>query len=171
MTLHDDLIEQYRQLHATRPYGRSSEFQLGFVQRHLHRLPRLETIADYGCGQSRFVDWLAKLNDARALRYDPAIAEHATRLDGPVDLVLCTDVMEHIPEEAVERTLADIRRLSPAAYFNISLRPARARLPNGANAHCTVRPKDWWEDRLHPLFTNLTEVRSVTQSSVSYITF
>jgi len=171
MALRDDLIEHYRQLHAERPYGRSSEFQLGFIQRHLHRLPGIETIADYGCGQSRLVDWLATLHDACALRYDPAIERFAKPLNGPVDLVICTDVMEHIPEPDVDLVLADIRRLSPAAFFNISLRPANATLPDGSNAHCTVRPQSWWEDRLHPLFPNLRKVRSVTPSSVSFITF
>lgn len=171
MTLRETLIDQYRQLHATKPYGRSSEFQLGFIQRHLDRLGPIRTIADYGCGQSRLVDWLAKLHDAQAMRFDPAMPAYTTPLEGPCDLVICTDVMEHVPEVEVDAVLADIRRLSPAAFFNISLRPAKTYLPNGDNAHCTVRPQSWWEDRLHPLFPHLTSVRSFTDSSASFITF
>ena len=29
-------------------------------------------------------------------------------------------------------------------YVNVACYPAEKRLPNGENAHCTVRPPEWW---------------------------
>ena len=33
------------------------------------------------------------------------------------DMVICTDVMEHIPVENVQKVLEDIQGLAPHAYF------------------------------------------------------
>jgi len=56
--------------------------------------------------------------------------------------------MEHVPEEEVEEVLADIASYAPNAVFAIALRPAAATLPNGDNAHCTVKPIQWWHGQL-----------------------
>lgn len=166
-----ELIEQYRQIHATKTYGRSSEILIGVVQRHIYDLPPVRSILDFGCGRSRLVDWLAKIHDARAFRYDPAIPEFSKMPTEKIDLVLCTDVMEHIPEENLPNVIGAIRDLSPNAYFNISCRSATEILPNGENAHCTVRPPRWWADHLRQTFPNLRRTRSFGKDDISLITW
>jgi hypothetical protein len=60
-------------------------------------------------------------------------------------LVVCTDVMEHVEEQFVVPTLRYIASLTnKVAFFSIALLPARQILPNGVNAHITVKPIDWW---------------------------
>ncbi len=166
-----ELIEQYRQIHASKTYGRSSEILIGVVQRHIYDLPPVRTILDFGCGRSRLVDWLAKIHDARAFRYDPAIPEFSQMPTKSADLVLCTDVMEHIPEENLPQIIETIRALSPNVYFNISCRPANEILPNGENAHCTVRPARWWARTLRQSFPELRRTRSLGKDDVSLITW
>ncbi len=166
-----ELIDQYRQIHAKKTYGRSSEILIGVVQRHIYDLPPVRTILDFGCGRSRLVDWLAKIHDAKAYRYDPAIPEFAQMPVDKADLVLCTDVMEHIPQENVEEVIAAIRAISPHAYFNISCRPADEILPNGENAHCTVRPPRWWARTLRETFPEVRRTRSFGKDDVSLITW
>ena len=34
-------------------------------------------------------------------------------------------------------------------FANVACYPAMKHLPNGENAHCTVRPADWWQEQLH----------------------
>lgn len=85
--------------------------------------------------------------------------------------MICTDVMEHIPLEEVDRVLAEIRSVSPNAFFNISCVKAAEILPNGENAHCTVRPARWWTARLGAQFDTVRKVRSFNPNSVSLVTW
>lgn len=166
-----DLIDQYRQIHATRSYGRSSELKTGYIQRELDHLTPIATILDYGCGQSRLVDWLAAINRARGLRYDPAIPSHAAFPVGPVDVVICTDVLEHVPETDIDALLAGIRMLTRHAYFNISLRQAIEILPNGENAHCTVKSATWWGQRIADRFGFARKAHGNDKTSVTWVTW
>ncbi len=167
----DALIAQYREIHATRAYGRSSEVYAGLIQRQLDGIPPIKSVLDFGCGQSRLVDWVAKLNDAEARRYDPAIPEFATPPTQPADLVICTDVMEHIPENDIDDLFAQIRALTSHAFFAISLVEAVETLPNGENAHCTVRPKNFWDRRLRKHFPTLRHVRSFENNALAAVTW
>lgn len=45
---------------------------------------------------------------------------------------------------AVDRVLEEVRALSETAVFTISTKPARARLPDGSNAHVTLLTKSEW---------------------------
>lgn len=171
MTRAEELIAQYREVHRGKVYGQTSELLTGFILRQVAFLPPPKSILDYGCGQSRTADWLAKIYDATAYRYDPALPDHAVLPEIETDLVICTDVMEHIPLEDVDRVLAEIRGISANAFFNISCVKAAEILPNGENAHCTVRPARWWAARLGAHFDTVRKVRSFTPNSVSLVTW
>jgi hypothetical protein len=168
----DELIEQYKQVHSAGVYGRGSEFLLGQIQRVLtDRNYRPTTILDYGCGRSRLVDWLAKLNDATPYRYEPAIPEFSTMPVTEVDFVTNTDVMEHVAEEAVDQTIARIRGLSRRAFFCISTRKAGKILPNGENAHATIKDADWWKERLLRHFPQLKTTHTLRPHTCSFVTW
>lgn len=168
----NEYLEQYARLHRdVVGYGASSEQQLGYIQRVVCELPAIRTILDYGCGQSRLVDWLAKLNDATAYRYDPAIPDYATLPLRQADLVLNTDVLEHIPKDEVDTFIRHISTISSRVYFNISTVPATQTLPNGMNAHCTVQPADWWQERLAKSFRYVRRVKSYRESTCSFVTW
>lgn len=171
MSRKDELIDQYRQIHERKVYGRSSEVMVGYIQRPLDDIPKIRSVLDFGCGQSRLVDWIGAINDAEVYRYDPAIPEFADMPIDKVDLVLCTDVMEHVPEEDVDDILATIRSLSKHAFFNISVREAKEILPNGENAHCTVRPPPWWRQKLLNHFRVARRTRSPDPTAVSFLTW
>lgn len=157
----NDLIRQYQQLHAQSLYGdgaaRAARL-LGSIQLEVERLGPIRTVLDYGCGRSPLVNWLAKLNDATPLRYDPAIPEHATLPEGPIDLIVSTDVLEHIPEDLLDNLLAEISSRSQNAYFHIATALATTVLPNGENAHCTVQKPGWWRSRLERHFATVREL-------------
>lgn len=78
--------------------------------------------------------------------YDPCYPPYAelpgTRFDG----VISTDVLEHCPEEDLTWIVEELFGLADKFVFaSIAGYPARKQLPNGENAHCTVRPLQWWE--------------------------
>lgn len=171
MSRSEDLIAQYREVHKGKIYGQTSELLTGYILRQVAFLPPPKSILDYGCGQARTVDWLAKIFDATAYRYDPGLPDFATLPDVRADLVICTDVMEHIPLEDIDRVLAEIRGVSGNAFFNISCVKAAEILPNGENAHCTVRPARWWANRVGARFDTTRKVRSFNPNSVSLVTW
>lgn len=167
-----DLIEQYRLMHLQqRGYGASSERQCGYIQVALDSLGPIGSILDYGCGRSRLVDWLARLNGATPYRYDPAIAEHSTLPTGPFDLVVNTDVLEHIDEQDLDDVLSEISSLSKNVYFNIATARAAAVLPSGENAHCTVRPDAWWHEKLVAHFPCLRPTEAWKPQRCSFVTW
>ena len=60
--------------------------------------------------------------------------------------------MEHCPEEDIPWILDEIfQHAKKFVYVNIACYPAQKTLPDGQNAHCTIKPKEWWE----AIFENL----------------
>ena len=114
---------------------------------------------EYGAGKSRLIDIIERQSGISGERYDPAIQDIAIPPKGPFDLVFCIDVMEHIPESEVDKVLANIRNLSPKAFFHVSTRYARAVLPNGENAHATVKSAAWWHAQLARHFGSVVPLR------------
>jgi hypothetical protein len=108
------------------------------------------SVLDYGCGQGTLGEALrALVPSAVDVRdYDPAIPE-LSALPGFADLVVCTDVLEHVEPELLETVLTHLRSLARKAVFVvIATRPSNKTLSDGRNAHLIVEPADWWIDRL-----------------------
>ena len=104
-----------------------------------------QTILDYGCGRGTLkkalVGW-----DVR--EYDPGIVGK-DELPAPADLVVATDVLEHIEPELLDNVLEHIRSLAKIGiFFNIATSAAKEILPDGRNAHLIIKPPMWWHDRL-----------------------
>jgi uncharacterized Rossmann fold enzyme len=106
------------------------------------------SILDYGCGKG----YLAKAIPFPIWEYDPAIPEKAAS-PRPADLVVCTDVLEHIEPECIDYVLADLQRCTKQlGFFVIHTGPSLKTLPDGRNAHILQREKDWWKTRLSTFF-------------------
>lgn len=77
--------------------------------------------------------------------YDPGHAPHSALPFGKFDAVISTDVMEHCPEEDLPWILNEIFGFATKFVFvNIASFPAKKILPDGQNAHCTIKPLEWW---------------------------
>lgn len=117
----------------------------------LKRLGAIEHL-DYGAGkgalQTAMRENYAALTGLRMLAYN---------LDDPdpepVELVTCTDVMEHVEPECVAAVLDHIRDLTTeVAFFAIDTQPAVKTLPDGRNAHICIREPQWWRGQLMKRF-------------------
>lgn len=104
-------------------------------------LLQAETILDYGCGEMRFAE---AMKPRRVSGFDPGVPGK-TGMPKPCDLVVCTDVLEHVELDKLNNVLGHMRSVClKGAYVVIATRPAKAVLPDGRNAHLIVKPADWW---------------------------
>lgn len=128
------------QFHRERPdYGISGERYSEHIRQLANKM-QTRDILDYGCGKAT----LQKSLPFPIHNYDPFVTEYAAAPE-PADIVVCTDVMEHIELEFINSTLRDIAALTKqVAFFQIATRLASKVLPDGRNAHLVVQPINWW---------------------------
>jgi hypothetical protein len=107
------------------------------------------TLLDYGCGEGRLRAELEKADPPiRVQEYDPGIKGKGG-MPKPCDLVVCSDVLEHVEPAKLPAVLDHIYRIAGmGAYFVIATRKANATLPDGRNAHLIVEPAAWWIDKI-----------------------
>lgn len=112
----------------------------------------VETVLDYGAGQGHQYlppHSLDKKWGVKVTCYDPAVDGMDELSPGMFDMVICSDVLEHLAEEDITATLWRIsERARRFAFLTVCCRPAKKTLPDGRNAHVTVKPLHWWEAKL-----------------------
>lgn len=106
-------------------------------------------ILDYGCGKST----LANNMPFSIQQYDPAIVKYA-KLPEPADIVVCTDVLEHIEPECMLDVLMHLQSLVKiCGIFCVCELPAMKHLPDGRNAHLSLLSASEWFTLLNKYFT------------------
>jgi hypothetical protein len=151
------LLEQDRILHHMEPdYGASSLEYLPESRLFLDEL-RPVTVLDFGCGKALLIKILCELYPKTEFYgYDPAIPGRSVLSVREADFVICTDVLEHIPEAEIEGIVTALADLSDKVFFVLHHAPSVKRLPNGQNAHCTVKPAFWYWRLLEKYFEIVT---------------
>jgi hypothetical protein len=138
------LSEEYRVLneYLHKQYGDYG----GGGQKHFHEVKdiaeRLGTndILDYGCGKST----LSMQFSFAIKQYDPAIPRFSA-LPEPADLVVCTDVLEHIEPECLGDVMRHLKSVTKKALFAVIATGASLKmLPDGRNAHLITESPRWW---------------------------
>ena len=143
---------ELQRMHATQKWGADGGKHLVGIMKFAAD-SKSRTVLDYGCGRGVLKQMLKAPGLTRqwhveVLEYDPGVPGK-DRLPKPVDLVVCTDVLEHVEPEKLHIVVGHIYALARrAAYFVISTRLANAVLPSGQNAHLIVREADWWRDAI-----------------------
>tara|TARA_Y100001968_G_scaffold322175_1_gene357797 strand:- start:663 stop:1475 length:813 start_codon:yes stop_codon:yes gene_type:complete len=189
------LIEIYEQM-ALKGYQRSdgkfinkkdnqlssfSSFQLRRFQNIL--LPyfkkfQIKSVLDYGCGGS---NWELEGFDFKSPKsakeffllekiflYEPALKIDQRK---KADCVTCFDVLEHIFISDITKTLRDIFKLSQKlVVLNIACYKAAALLPNGENAHITVRDPLWWKGLIDSITVDFPDINVLLACSKTYNT-
>lgn len=168
-----ELIEHYKYKHETDPLfskGSSLFKHVPYLARIVKEY-RVKNILDYGCGKATFWNWeysRATINshDYSVTLYDPGVEKYNKLPDGRYDLVVCTDVLEHLhpddTEEVVKRLVYYTRR---HLFCCIALTPAKKTFPDGTNYHTNLHSQEYWKDLFH------REVEDYEKKHGSYITY
>lgn len=142
-----EYLEQNRKLHAVGNYGLSGQRWAPTVL-NVCKVAGSRDILDYGCGQRT----LERTLGFPIRNYDPCIPG----LDAPpepADVVVCTDVLEHVEPDCLDEVLDDLKRVTRRiGFFVIANRPAKKTLPDGRNAHLIQEPASWWRPKLEQRF-------------------
>jgi hypothetical protein len=181
------LIEMYEQM-ADQGYERGdgkkvesayNDFELKKFRDHVStyiKTPYIKTVLDYGCGGS---NWDAPdfepSNGQSAKEYfdleNVYYYEPARDMDErqKVDCVVNFDVLEHIFISDVPAVLRDICSYAKQmVIINVACYDAAARLPNGENAHITVRKPQWWKGVLDVISIEHPHLNMVLFCSTGY---
>ena len=166
-----ELLEQYRAMHREGDVRRGTPAEHTFdgksLPRQASRIKKMiersgaRTILDYGSGKGRqylpagimengAVRWnsMQEYWGVASIRcYDPGHAPFSALPEGQFDGVVCTDVLEHCPEEDLPWIVGELFGYARLFVFaNVACYPAAKTLPNGENAHCTIRPVSFWRE-------------------------
>jgi hypothetical protein len=159
MLISDNYREINRALHENTNYGRGGG---GWKKAVVGLMGMYDTkdVLDYGCGKGTLKE---KLN-SQIKEYDPAIHGKDAPPE-PADIVVCTDVLEHIEPGCLYDVLLDLKRVTKkVGFFTIALREARKTLSDGRNAHLIVKDAKWWLNvirehfKIHHIDTDVSTV-------------
>ncbi|MEZ7956910.1 MAG: class I SAM-dependent methyltransferase [Rubritalea sp.] len=152
-TIDENKIKQYQQLHKDDPsYGSTSLKFIDEVSLMINAL-KPKSILDYGCGKGTLIAEIERrYPEINCYRYDPSIQEYSALPVKDADLVINTDVLEHIPVADIDSVLREISSISKNAYFNLHHGKAATTLPSGENAHCTVKSPSWYSKKIATYF-------------------
>ena len=145
--------KQNEELHQVRKsYGANGHQNKSLVTR-LVREYDCKDILDYGCGKADLDRSLNKwFKFYKVTNYDPAIPEYAD-LPPLSDLVVCTDVLEHIEPECLHDVLDHLKEVAKKIILiSIATHPAKKNLPDGRNAHLIQEKIEWWMPKLRERF-------------------
>jgi hypothetical protein len=164
-----ELMAMYRAMHIEGDVAHGIPAEKTFagisLPRQAHRIRSLiartgaRTVLDYGCGkgtqyrpmpikQGDVVRWnsIQEYWGVESIRcYDPGYTPFAELPQGKFDGVVCTDVLEHCPGDDLDWIVDGLFGYANRFVFaNVACYPAKKTLPNGENAHCTIRPGSFW---------------------------
>ena len=129
--------------------------------------PIIKTVLDYGGGGS---DWDAPnfeptngdsakqfFDVQEVTTFEPARNQMEKQES---DCVVCMDVLEHIFITDIPNLVEELFSLTKKLLIiNVACYKATALLPNGENAHITVRGPDWWKGVIDSRAINYPEIK------------
>lgn len=151
----DKLILAYREMASS-----GGNFHGLSILQHAKQIGKLarevnaKTMLDFGCGRGDAYRTPHKIyhqwgfSRQNVTLYDPAFKRDSGLPLGGFDLVICSDVLEHIPEEEVDGFIARLfGHANRSVWASVCCRPAKKTFPDGTNLHVTVKPFAWWDEK------------------------
>lgn len=147
-------------------------------------------VIDFGCGTGRGAALIAQLAEAKVQMLDfaancldenvrvevdagrLAFTQHDLLKPSPyqAEYGYCTDVMEHLPPEQVDRVLVNILQAAQHVFFQISCVDDQLGALIGQPLHLTVQPYAWWHAKLQSLDCVIHWSRNDGHTALFYVT-
>ena len=135
----------------------AGESVIAFLIEH----PEIKTILDYGCGEGTLKSCVetAGISDKQWTLYDPGMPEYSEKPEGKFDLVITTDVLEHVEPHMLRSTLYELYELTGKFLYNdiacyLTERIFRNGPYIGQDLHINLRAPDDWMVQLSHLDLN-----------------
>ena len=143
----DSYKKMLTDIHDTSPFGKRSKVPK-YLEEFISQIKPASMI-DFGCGKGRLVQRLREdYPDIVVSGYDPGNREFSDSMEGRhADLIIYTDVLEHVEPEHIDLTLKFLSSKSRYIYHLIALSPAKLILPDGRNAHLIQESPEWWRNK------------------------
>ena len=162
-----EIIEKYKLFHKNGIKNQPGESTfLGYslskwivkIQENI-KINSCSTLIDFGCGKGFLYKNKIKIGNKNynsisdfwgiddLYLYDPGIEEYSIYPKKKYDAVICTDVIEHIPEDDVINFIESLFKLANKFIFVvIATIPASKYFEDGNNIHLCIKNQSVWND-------------------------
>lgn len=117
------------------------------------KLRPVTSVLDYGCGHGEIGSIMRRDNlipeGVTYHEYDPGVPEKSA-LPEPADLVICTDVLEHIEPDLIDNVIQHLCSVTKiVAFIVVCMVPSKRKtLTDGRNVHLILESPKWWMKKL-----------------------
>jgi 2-polyprenyl-3-methyl-5-hydroxy-6-metoxy-1,4-benzoquinol methylase len=171
---------KYNHVWTKVPSYRATSPGLRLVPHFLKRIQPPGTLIDLGCGPGRAGKELAAAGfDVTLFDLSPVSVDAGNALQfiegnlwempplGTFDYFYCTDVMEHIPPEYVERVFDNIAELTDkGGFFQIAM---FGHIVDGYVMHLSVHPREFWAEQINQRWRNNEFVEIESQRLCAFV--
>jgi len=122
------------------------------VIRMLDERPYIESVLDFGAGKGELGSYIEQHLPGRVRKwtnYDPGMPAYDKLPDKQFDLVISTDVLEHVEPHLIPETLQQLdERTRLVCYSNIACYPTGSLFMEGPyigqDMHISLHRPEWW---------------------------
>jgi len=156
MTISDEYRQQVLDEHAKQPrWGLTGPKYAGRDIEHLlERREYIQTVLDFGAGKGLLGQYIKASGwKGKWVDYDPGIPGIDVLPECQFDLVVTTDVLEHIEPDRVLEVIETLGKLTfKALYSNIACVPTNKFFTEGPfmgqDLHLSIHAPSWWRSRV-----------------------
>lgn len=155
MTISEEYQQALTELHDHTEWGISGANYAGpTIVNLLETYPEIRTILDYGCGEGTLKKYVEEQGIEREWTlYDPGMREYSTKPEGTFDLVITTDVLEHVEPYMLDSVLRELVDYSNDFLYNdIACYLTHVTFQSGPyigrDLHINLQAPDMWWERL-----------------------
>lgn len=161
----DDLLKENKKLHQSpQGFGGGGHKHAEEVNKFIRKY-NCKTVLDFGCGEGT----LKYHVKAPVYEFDPAI-EGKEEIPRPCDLVVATDVLEHVEPEYLHNVLNALYLFTKKrCYVSIATRLSNKYLSDGRNVHLIVGNNKFWYIALAQYFYNIVELKPLRKGECRFV--
>jgi len=145
--INEDYKKQLQEMHQTPKTFFRGVKVAGKIEEFLQKY-QPQSLIDFGCGKGDLHKMLGE-TIPKVAGYDPGMPEFEHLPNDEFEVLISTDVLEHVEPEMIDVTLQAVNNLfTKSCYLLIASYPAKKYLPDGRNAHLIIESFEWWKDKI-----------------------